>query len=136
MPNHIMLYFTYPNQVTEKINKECMDFFWERGKKLKPNAWKKVCTIKEHEGLGIRRFYHFNNVCLAKLGWKVLTNENNWWVQFVKRKYLGRDNILSCKVKQKHYLAWKGILKRRDVIYKGMRLIVGNGKNILFWTHH
>lgn len=32
-------------------------------------------------------------------------------------------------------MAWKGILGGRSIILKGMRWVVGNGGNILFWTH-
>ena len=38
--------------------------------------------------------------------------------------------------KQHHSLAWKGILGASDIILKGMRWVVGDGKDILFWTHN
>ena len=112
MPNHIMSCFKCPTRVTKNLN-ECRDFFWGRDRKLKPMAWKKVCTSKDHGGLGVRGVGHFNNACLATLVWKVLKDENNWWVQIVKRKHLKKDDFFSCKVKQNHSLAWKRILNSR-----------------------
>ena len=51
-------------------------------------AWKKVCTLKNQGGLGVKRIDHFKNACLAKVGWNVLTNKENWWAEIVKSKYL------------------------------------------------
>lgn len=69
--------------------------------------WIKACSSKEQGRLAIRRLDHFNNACLAKL--KVLTIDDSWWVQIVKRKYLRKDNFIDCNVKRNHSLAWKAI---------------------------
>lgn len=78
----------------------------------------------------------FNNACLAKLGWRVLTDNQNWCVQIIKNKYLKNKDFLNTKIRQNHFCAWKGILKSRNIIEKGMRWIGGNGENILFQTHN
>lgn len=75
---------------------------------------------------------HLNNACLGKLSWKVLTNEDNWWVQLTRMKYLKHEDLWDIKTRQNYSLAWKGILDCRDVLMKGMRWIEGNGQNILF----
>lgn len=93
MPNHIMSCFKCPERVLNNLNKECRDFFWGKEKKLYPMAWNKICTPKNVEGLRIRRLNHFNQACLAKLRWKVLSQPNNWWVQLVSRKYLRRADF-------------------------------------------
>lgn len=59
---------------------------------MNPIAWNDVCTSKKSEGLAIRNLEHLNDAYLAKLGWKILTDHNNWLVQIVRRKYLHKEN--------------------------------------------
>lgn len=73
-----------------------------------------------------------DNACLAKLGWKVLIEEQNWWVQIVKNKYLKKEEFLSNKVRHNYSCVWKGILKTRDVIKMGLRWVWGNGEKYSF----
>lgn len=47
---------------------------------------KKKSVLLRFQGAGIRRVDHFNNAYMATLGWKVLKDENYWWVQIVKKK--------------------------------------------------
>lgn len=49
-------------------------------------SWKNICTPKSPGGLGIRRLDHLNE-CLAKLGWRVLMEKDNWWVQIVRKMW-------------------------------------------------
>ena len=48
-----------------------------------------MCKPKFVGGLGVQRLDQFNNACLAKLGWKIINDNKNWWVQVVKQKHLG-----------------------------------------------
>lgn len=98
--------------------------------------WDKVCYSKENEGLGIRKTVYFNNACLAKLSWKVLTDDQNWWVHTVKSNYLKNNDFLSAKIRQNYSCAWKGTLKDRRMLKMDLRLVVGNGESIIFWTHN
>lgn len=109
---------------------------WAKDSKFNPVAWDKICCSKEKGGLGIRKNAHFNNACLAKLVWKVLTEDNNLWVQIVKNKYLKNEEFLNNKIRQNYSCAWKGILKARVVVIMGLRWVVGNGEDICFWTHN
>lgn len=84
----------------------------------------------------MRRLDHLNNACLAKLSWKVLTEEDNWWVRLVKSKYLRNEDFLDNKIRQNYFFAWKSIMKSRDVILRGMSWRVGNDQDILFWNHN
>ena len=52
----------------------------------------------------------------------------------MRRKYLRKNSFFQVKKKQNNSTAWNGILDARDLITKGMRWILGNGKNIMFWT--
>ena len=131
-PNHIMSYFTCPHKLTSQLNKDCRQFFWDNAHKCNLVSWRNVCRPKHAGGLGIRNIEHFNRACLAKLGWKVLFDKDNWWANIVRRKYLRSDSFMETRTKQNHSTAWKCILGSRDIILKSMRWVVGDGRDILF----
>lgn len=82
-------------------------------------AWDKVYASTLHGGLRIRCLDHFNNAYLAKLGWNILMDDDNWWVQLVRRRYLKQEDFMQNKIKQHYSLAWKGILNSRHILNKG-----------------
>lgn len=43
---------------------------------------------------------------------------------------------MDVKVKQNQSVAWKGILNVRSVMKKEVRWIVGNSRDIMFWTQN
>lgn len=73
---------------------------------------------------------------MAKLGWKILTCPDNWWVKIITVNYLKRFNFLDIHPKNGDSGAWKAIIKARPLLLKEMRWIVGNGKHINFWNYN
>ncbi|XP_056697878.1 uncharacterized protein [Spinacia oleracea] len=112
-------------------------FFWNQsqlGKALPLIAWKKVCQPKDQGGLGLRRTYPLNRAFIAKLGWKILTEENNLWVKIMRKKYLQNNNsFFTVKKKTRDSVIWNHILNQREILRKGIRWRLGNGKSINFW---
>lgn len=84
-----------------------------------PIAWSAACTPKNKGGLGIRPSSWFNKAALAKLGWKILTDPNNWWVKLVTAKYLKRNDFFSVKKSSNDSFCWKGILDSKELLTKG-----------------
>ncbi|KAL6190194.1 hypothetical protein ACLB2K_036592 [Fragaria x ananassa] len=134
MPNHVMSCFKCPKKLTDEIDKQSRNFLWGTEMKTAPIAWKEVCKPKVLGGLGIRPSAFFNKAAIAKLAWKVITDKENWWVQVITRKYLKHGSLFQAKKKPKNSMAWNGILDAKDLIFKGLRWVVGNGKSINFWT--
>lgn len=56
--------------------------------------WSRVCTPKNQGGLGIRTSREMNQALLAKLGWKLSTNEQALWARIIRAKYLNETNFL------------------------------------------
>lgn len=75
-------------KITNVLDRQYKKIFWGSDVKTPPVAWKHVCKPKSIGGLGLRPASHFSNSALAKLGWKILTDHNNWWVQIVRKKVL------------------------------------------------
>ncbi|KAL6145048.1 hypothetical protein ACLB2K_055736 [Fragaria x ananassa] len=127
MPNHVMSCFNCDKRTTKAVDKESRSFLWGDSKNP-PVAWEQVCTPKSIGGLGIRPSAYFNKAAVAKLGWKIIMDHSNWWVQIVKNKYLKNHSFFETKKKSSDSVAWKGILDSRDLITKGMRWTIGTGK--------
>lgn len=134
MSNHVFSCFKCPAKVASRIDKEQRQFFWGNNVSSPPIAWSSICLPKEKGGLGIRHTKCFNNAALAKLGWKILTDQQSWWVKIVKAKYLRNSNFFVVKKSSSSSLAWKGILDSRNIIQEGIRWIVGDGNSICFWS--
>ena len=97
-------------------------------------AWDKICHPKQLGGLGIRKRAAVNTAFLAKLGWKFLTQPENYWVQQVRAKYGSTEQFFACRSMRSDSWVWKCLLKLRPFIKQGMRWKVGNGKTIKFQT--
>lgn len=88
MHNHLVSYFPCPKSTIYEIKKLSRHFFWGTSYKVSPPvSWNNVCTNKKLSGLGVRNMERYNIAALAKLGWKLLIEPNNWWVKLVSAKY-------------------------------------------------
>ena len=96
-------------------------------------AWDKICRPKKLGGLGLRKTSAVNTAFVAKLSWKFLTQEKNYWVQQMRAKYCPPGEFFQYKKKQTDSWAWKCMLRARDFVKRGVRWKVGNGHTISFW---
>ena len=87
----------------------------------------------ERGGLGIRNMKKVNLAIMAKLGWRFLTNKKDLWVCVLQGKYVkGNMEIHKLIRKQHSSNAWQSIVGS-NVLRKGMKARVSNGKDTLFW---
>ncbi|GLJ50654.1 hypothetical protein SUGI_1079250 [Cryptomeria japonica] len=86
-------------------------------------------TTMNDEGL------KFEIAFMTKIVWKLL-NKDTDWSKFIRAKYLGNadfSSVLKKKGLPRGSKIWNNILSCRDPLSHGLRWIIGNGKNILFW---
>ena len=84
--------------------------------------------------MGLRKSAAVNTASLEKLGWKILTQPDNFWVQQIRAKYGPPEQFFDSKAKQTDSWVWKCLLRLRPFIKQGIRWKVGNGRTINFWT--
>lgn len=70
------------------------------------------------------RIRHFNNACLAKFGWKILADSDNWWVKIVKQKYMRHGICWRIRLSNIILLSGKEFINSINVIMKGLRWLV------------
>ena len=98
-------------------------------------SWKRVCKSKFHGGMGFRNLQAFNLAMLAKQGWRILTNPKSLMARVYKAKYLPHDEVLNSKKGSNPSYAWRCIHNNLEVIRKGTRWRVGNGRRIHIWDN-
>ena len=96
-------------------------------------SWKKLCKSKLYGGMGFRNLEVFNLALLAKQGWQILSNPNSLMARVYKAKYFPYDDILNAKLGSNPSYAWRSMFNSLEVIRKGTRWRVGNGKRIHLW---
>ncbi|CAL5397659.1 unnamed protein product [Camellia sinensis] len=117
----------------DKLNR---NFLWgdtSDKKKVHLIKWDKVCRKKDYGGLGIRRARDHNLALIAKLGWKLVSDDNGLWTEVLKAKYLKHHTVQSWSRKGQASLIWRGIMKSRSLLKKGVKWTIGNGAKVRIW---
>jgi hypothetical protein len=75
-----------------------------------------------------------NKSLLARLGWKMTSNQPLFWVDVLRSKYLKNGiSFLNAPSTPSFSWLWKGLLKNRRIIKKGAYLSISNGLNVDVW---
>ncbi|KAL0016932.1 hypothetical protein SO802_004001 [Lithocarpus litseifolius] len=90
-----------------------------------------MCRSKQCGGIGFQNLQAFNLAMLAKQGWQILTNPDTLMARVYKA--FPFDDVLNSKKGSNPSYAWRSIYNSLDVIRKGTRWRVGNGRKIHIW---
>ncbi|KAM1155170.1 hypothetical protein ACFX14_025983 [Malus domestica] len=71
---------------------------------------KKLGRSKEDGSLGLRSFEMFNDVVLAKQGWRLIMELNSLWVSMLKARYFPNCSFLNTKWGGIAFWAWSNLL--------------------------
>ncbi|GAA0157201.1 hypothetical protein LIER_38414 [Lithospermum erythrorhizon] len=72
---------------------------------------------------------------LSKQAWRIATDPSSQLVQVYKAKYFPYGNFWNATLGQVPSFTWRSLLSARDLLIKGTRWIVGNGRTIQVWHH-
>lgn len=95
--------------------------------------WETVCMPKKAGGLGIRSAKAANQVSMAKLTWRLCTEQDKLWSQMITAKY-GIKNVLTVPGK-KNSPTLNAMKIGFKIFMEGIRWLPGSGHSILFWNH-
>lgn len=135
MPIFTMNIFRLPKEIFEDIKRILAKFWWGSGDRtcLHWYAWKRVCKPKREGGLGFRDIECFNQALLGEQVWRILQAPNCLMARILKARYFPDSSILSASQKKHSSYAWKSILFGRELVVKGMRVVIGNGTTTRMW---
>ncbi|KAK1584321.1 hypothetical protein Q3G72_031946 [Acer saccharum] len=138
LPIYTMQSVKLPSEICLKLDKINRDFLW--GHTTTKNAihlvkWENVCLPRRNGGLGIKKTKSMNQALLAKIGWRILRNDDGIWCRLLQHKYLNNKTILDPELAKGIVCSsiWKGIAFGAKLIVKGVKWRIGDGSQVRFW---
>ncbi|CAL1356987.1 unnamed protein product [Linum trigynum] len=131
LPLHVMSCFKLPLSLCRLLDKHVARFWWgveDDQSKIRWVSWHNMCKSKHDGGMGFRRFEHFNQALLAKIGWRIITEPQSLLAQVYRGKYFPTGTFLSAQARSRPSWGWQSILHGRQLLEKGVRWQVGNGQ--------
>lgn len=87
---HTMTIISLPKSTLERLDNMSRSFLWgskNEKRRLHLLAWDRVYLLRLEGGLGIRSAQQMNTALLAKLGWRLIHDENRLWTRVLRSKY-------------------------------------------------
>lgn len=88
---------------------------------------------KKEGGMGFRGFEDFYLALLAKQAWRLWQDPEALWARVLKGIYFPNSTILEAGKGSCASWAWSSILEGRDLLAKGARWQINNGKTVNIW---
>ncbi|OVA12650.1 Reverse transcriptase zinc-binding domain [Macleaya cordata] len=135
MSSHQMTCFPIPKATINKLEAKQRDYWWGKDspKGLYLKSWSAICKPKSVGGLGFKNLQLFNKSLMAKLAWRMLTEQDQLWVKVLKHKYFPSSSPLNpIQVRQGSWV-WKGIQQGLEVVQQLYIWEVKNGESIHIW---
>jgi hypothetical protein len=77
-----------------------------------------------------------NDSLLARLGWKMVSNQPLLWVDSLRGKYLKNGvSFLNAPLNASSSWLWKGIQKNKKVVERGAGISISSGLNVDVWKN-
>ena len=92
-----------------------------------------MCKSNLNGDMGFRNLQAFNLAMLAKQGWRLISNPHFLVAHIYKAKYYPHGFVLNSKLGCNPSYAWRSIFNSLEVIRRGTRWRVANGRQIHIW---
>nr|XP_023912496.1 uncharacterized protein LOC112024088 [Quercus suber] len=96
-------------------------------------SWRKLCFSKLKGGMGFRNLQAFNLAMLAKQGWRLFENPNSLVARIYRAKYYPHGDVFNAGLGSSPSFTWRSIRQGLEVVKRGTRWKVGNGRLIHIW---
>ncbi|XP_026428724.1 uncharacterized protein LOC113324641 [Papaver somniferum] len=130
--------FPFPKKITAKIDAIQRAFWWSKKNPRRAvyfRSWGDIGKSKMNGGLGIRNSFATNRVLIAKLGWRLLKNNDQLVTVFLKDKYYPKQNLLEIdKAADSSSWIWKGIFNSITFLKENFIYKINNGKSTKIWS--
>ncbi|GAA0151857.1 hypothetical protein LIER_10484 [Lithospermum erythrorhizon] len=116
VPTLDMQYFKLPIHYCHELYSQVANYWWG--------------STDNKGGLGFRDNHVFNIALLSKQAWRIVSNPSSELAQMFRAKYYPHSNFWNAFLGQSPSLTWKSLLTARDLLIKGKKWTVCNGKSI------
>ncbi|KAI8525452.1 hypothetical protein RHMOL_Rhmol13G0231200 [Rhododendron molle] len=137
IPTYTMACFLLPKRLCDKLDSITRNFWWKGNPEDRGicwNSWESLTTAKSQGGMGFRNYRCFNEAMLARQGWRLLMNPHSYWGRILKGIYFPNSTFLQASRGSHASWAWASLLHGRNLLTKGLRWQIQNGKNTDFWN--
>ncbi|XP_009129274.1 uncharacterized protein LOC103854117 [Brassica rapa] len=111
-------------------------FWWgteDHHRKIHWVFWERLCLPIDQGGMGFRDLEVFNQAMLAKQAWKVLSSPDCFLASLLKSRCFLDGEFLYVSLGARPSYAWCSLLYGRELLMKGLRHKVGNGRQTRVW---
>lgn len=139
MPVYAMSYFKLPMEICKNLTSAMMDFWWnseENKRKIQWIGWEKLTMPKKLGGIGFRDLKVFNQALLAKQAWHFLHDPTSLFSRFFKSRYFVYGDFIEAPNGKRSSYAWRSMIYGGELLEKGLKRSIGNGKNTFVWIDH
>ncbi|XP_075658968.1 uncharacterized protein LOC142628818 [Castanea sativa] len=91
-------------------------------------------TPKAEEGMDFKDLKAFNLALLAKQGWQLSQNSGSLAHRVLKARYFPKSNFLEAQLGKKPSYTWRSLMAAREVLWRGLRWSIGNGRRTRIWA--
>jgi hypothetical protein len=125
--------YSWPVFLIKQVERAVKNFIWSGDvdkRKIVTVAWKKICRPLSQGGLNLRSLSCLNKATNLKLCWSLLQSQSSWATLLLSRVMRGKNAI-------KHHIyssLWSGMKDEFSTILNNSVWLLGNGKDINFWT--
>uniref|UniRef100_A0A803NI94 Reverse transcriptase domain-containing protein n=1 Tax=Cannabis sativa TaxID=3483 RepID=A0A803NI94_CANSA len=130
---YVMSCFRLSKGIIHEIQTLITRFWWgstEAKHQIHWGDWEKLCKDKWTGGMGVKDLEDFNQALLAKQAWKLVTNPNSLFAQVMKALYFPSSELFEARKGTGCSNVWQGILWGRELLLKGTRWRVSDGRKV------
>jgi hypothetical protein len=137
IPTYIMSCFQIPVSTCDSFRKAIADYWWgiEAGKKkMHWRSWEWLSTPKALGGMGFRDLVLFNQAMLGRQCWRLLTDPSSLCARLLKGRYFPECDFWDAPVPRSSSFTWRSISFGMQLVKKGARWSIGDGKRVKVLT--
>jgi len=136
LPIYAMSCFKLPKSIIKNLTSAMMEYWWSTFQSPHKIHWishAKMIIPKSAGGFSFRDLELFNQALLAKQSWRLLHEPNCLFSRFFKSRYYRNSSFLQSKLGSRPSYGWRSIIFGRNLLFKGLKHVIGDGKNTLVW---
>ena len=85
--------------------------------------------------MGFCDLHSFNLTMLSKQVWRLIHDTDSLFYKVYKARYFPNSSFMMANVGSNPSFVWRSLLTARDIIFRGSKWRVGNGRTIGVYTH-